>query len=192
MKRILYISIIFYITFTSDTANGYKLPEGYNRAKLGISVEELKNIADVTDAVKEGKYYAEHFEWNPEVYISKLQDEKRIEYYFYKNRLYKILIICSGLVNSDSYEQAKIYEDILKETINRYGKQKEIYEEVIFGYLIKHNIWEDKTTKLDIRSGSGYVYKVILNKSMDDLKRNEIKNYLKNNMEGEKSEVVDL
>lgn len=158
--------MLFILLTYSSVAWSIELSQGYGKAKWGMSVEELSKVVDITDVVMLGKPYAEHFEWKPDVYVSYLPpDWRKIEYYFYKNKLYKIFIIYS-LSKSNFSNPLKYYEHIVNEEIKTFGKPLASYEDDRFGFLVWHNIWEDNITQLDLRLGSRFIRKVIIYKSL--------------------------
>lgn len=176
MKDLVFISLVFFISLTSSSAWGVELPAGYEKARWGMTVEELSKIADITDVVSLGKFYAEHFEWKPDVYVSYLPpDFQKIEYYFYNNKLYKIFIMYK-LKKSKFKNPLKYFESIVNHAINTYGEPQASYEDDRFGFPIWHNIWEDNITRMDIRMGSRFIHKVLVHKGLSKEKSLELDN----------------
>ncbi len=166
------------LCFASVTSIAWsiELPQGYGKAKWGMTVEELKKVAKVTNAVKEGKRYAEHFESSPDVYVSDLPYNNRVEYYFYKKKLYKVFIVYT-LKESGFSNPLKYYKSIVDMAISRYGKPKSSFEDNRFGFPIWHNLWEDNSSQLDFRLGNPFIHQVLINKKMvkEKLKGNKRK-----------------
>ena len=147
-----------------------------------MAVEELGKVMDITDVVSLGKFYAEHFEWKPDVYVSYLPpDYQKIEYYFYNNKLYKIFIMYK-LKKSKFKNPLKYFESIVNAAIKTYGKPQASYEDDRFGFPIWHNVWEDNVTQMDIRMGSSFIHKVLMHKDLTNAKSLE----LENNMQKQK------
>ena len=64
------------------------LPNSYHGAKWGMSHSELNSQTKVYKASHHGNYnYADHSEINPDVYVRKTADNKRLEYYFFNKKL---------------------------------------------------------------------------------------------------------
>ncbi|HJP19736.1 MAG TPA: hypothetical protein QF468_13915, partial [Nitrospinota bacterium] len=113
MKNLVFILLFFFISLISSPVWSVQLPGGYKKAKWGMTVEELGKVMDITDVVSLGKFYAEHFEWKPDVYVSYLPpDYQKIEYYFYNNKLYKIFIMYK-LKKSKFKNPLKYFESIV-------------------------------------------------------------------------------
>ncbi|MEK7306519.1 MAG: hypothetical protein AAB014_02670, partial [Nitrospirota bacterium] len=89
-----YLSSFFLILILAAVSYA-KLPMGHEGARWGMSVDELKKISgDLVQADNRHKFYfGEHFETEPDVYYREKGKEERVEYYFYKGKLYKIFII---------------------------------------------------------------------------------------------------
>ena len=176
LKIALFTLSIFFVTLFSNPAWSIELPHGYEKAKWGMTVEELSKVIEITEIVRLGKFYAEHFEWKPDVYVTYIPpDWQKIEYYFYNNKLYKIFIIYK-LKKSKFKNPLKYYESIVNDTINSYGKPKASYEDNRFGFPIWHTIWEDNASQLDIRMGSRFIHKVLISKSLSTEKSMEFEN----------------
>lgn len=179
MKKAKIVLLVFFVTFISSPARGIEFFPGYGNAKWGMTVEELSKLVDITDAVKTGKFYADHFEWKPDVYVSYLPpNEQKIEYYFYNNKLYKIFIIYK-LSKSNYSNPLKYFESIVNEAINVYGKPKASYEDDSLGFPIWHNVWEDNIARMDIKMGSGFIHKVLIHKGLSNEKSLEMENKIK-------------
>lgn len=143
------------------------LPRGYEGTRWGMSIDELKVV--VGDLVKADNkknfYFGEHFEIEPDVYYREKGKDERVEYYFYKGRLYKIFII----YDRELYE-TPFYEDLINKTKDVHGAPKDIFEEKSFGLRIFHAIWDDGETTLDIRKGAGFIFQVITEKNTAEKK----------------------
>ena len=137
------------------------LPHGYDNAKWGTTAAELQNLTTVQKATPgHGFSYSEHAETNPDVYIGKTKDNHRIEYYFFKEKLYKIFIVYDRAQYSTDF-----YQKELTKLNAKYGPSKKTYQEVVFGIPVTHTMWENNDSILDLRMGAGFVYQVRLNKS---------------------------
>ena len=131
------------------------LPDGYEQAKWGMTVEELQAFTVVHKASRGSEYtYSDHTEINPNVYISK-QADKRIEYYFFRDRLYKIYVVYNRTASND-----RLYNDLIQQHAALHGEPHETYQEKVFGMLVKHVAWINEESILDLRSGAGYIYQV--------------------------------
>jgi hypothetical protein len=137
-----------------------ELPDGYRDAQWGMTVEQLKAQVEVFRASLGSEYnYADHTEQDPNVYVRTTKENSRIEYYFYKNHLYKVFIVADR-----SRASPALYEQLVKQTIKQHGKPKANFEEDVFGIKVQHNAWEDNKTILDVRFGAGFVYQVLIHK----------------------------
>ena len=137
------------------------LPNGYRDAQWGMTVEQLKAQVEVFKASLGSEYnYADHMEKDPDVYVRKTEENTRIEYYFYKKRLYTVYIVADR-----SQASAGFYKQLIKQTKDRHGEPKAEFQEQVFGIKVQHTAWEDKQTILDVRSGAGFVYQVLIHKS---------------------------
>lgn len=161
-----YFISIFLILFLSGISYAM-LPKGYEGAKWGMSVDELKKV--VKDLVKADNrntfYFGEHFEMEPDVYYKEKGKNERVEYYFYKGKLYKIFII----YDRELYETS-FYEDLIKKAKDIYGDPKDVFEEKTFGLRIFHTMWDDGETTVDIRKGAGFIFQVVTEKSIAEKK----------------------
>ena len=160
---ILILAAVSYLSeFTSAQADA-TLPIGHEGARWGMNVDELKKISgDLVQADNRHKFYfGEHFETEPDVYYKEKGKEERIEYYFYKGKLYKVFII----YDRELYETS-FYEDLVKKTKDSYGAPKDVFEEKTFGLRISHALWDDGETTLDIRKGAGFIFQVLAEKSV--------------------------
>jgi hypothetical protein len=176
MKNLVFILLFFFISLISSPVWSVQLPGGYKKAKWGMTVEELGKVMDITDVVSLGKFYAEHFEWKPDVYVSYLPpDYQKIEYYFYNNKLYKIFIMYK-LKKSKFKNPLKYFESIVNGAIKTYGKPQASYEDDTFGFPIWHNVWDDNITQMDIRMGSSFIHKVLMHKDLTNAKNLELNN----------------
>jgi len=80
------------------------LPTNYHGAQWGMSVSELNSQTKVYKASHHGNYnYADHSELNPDVYVRKTPDHKRLEYYFFNKKLYKIYVVYPKKRASSAY-----------------------------------------------------------------------------------------
>jgi hypothetical protein len=104
-------------------------------------------------------------EKNPDVYVTK-NDKQRIEYYFFKQKLYKVFIIYPRNSNNEG-----LYRQLITENIAKYGKPTNQYQEKVFGLAVLHTVWTDGKSDLDIRSGAGYIYQVRSDKKAAAAKR---------------------
>ncbi|HEY4485284.1 MAG TPA: hypothetical protein VI702_03020 [Nitrospiria bacterium] len=140
----------------ADAAPAASLPNGFDTAAWGITAAELQKLSDVVRADASGDFgYAEHGEEDPEVYAGMTPSHERVEYYFFQGRLYKIFIIYDRI-----YFHTRLYEELVKRLKTDYGTPKQVYEENVFGLTVQHTVWEDSSTKLDLRKGAGFIYQV--------------------------------
>ena len=137
------------------------LPNGYEKAIWGMTVEELQQVASVEQVeVGDGLNYAEHQEEDPEVYIRLTDQHERIEYYFFEGRLYKIFIVYDRILYHTHF-----YDRLIEEVKGHHGPPQKIYHEELFGLPIQHTLWEDQVSILDLRKGAGFVYQVRIQKA---------------------------
>ena len=138
-----------------------ELPTGYHQAHWGMTVSEVsKEVAIVPADPSEGFGYGEHLEEDPEVYTWTSPDHEKVEYYFYRGKLYKIFIIYDRI-----YFHTRFYEKLIEKTRAVYGKPRETYQEEFFGLSIQHHLWEDESSVLDLRKGAGFIYQVRTDKA---------------------------
>lgn len=132
------------------------LPNGYEKARWGMTVQELQEVASVERVLTgKGFNYAEHMEEDPEVYAGFSAGHNRIEYYFFEGKLYKVFIIYDKMLY-----HTKFYEKLVKDTTEKYGPPGRTYEETFYDLVIHHSLWEDPESELDLRKGAGFVYQV--------------------------------
>lgn len=137
-----------------------ELPVGYQQANWGITVAELRKLATVHKAVPGSEYnYSEHMEVNPDVYIQ-VADHKRIEYYFFRDKLYKIFILYDRALATPAY-----YQKLIRQHSKAFGPPQRQYQETVFGLQVQHASWSDARSSLDLRLGAGYVYQVRIHTS---------------------------
>ncbi len=137
------------------------LPQGYETAKWGMTLSEIRKTTAVVEAKPENGYsYGDHTEVDPDVYVQTTPDNKRIEYYFFEKRLYKVYVI---------YDPGKsdmnFYQSMHKKISNQFGPHVKAFDERVFGMPIKHILWEDDETSVDLRYGAGFVYEVRVDKA---------------------------
>ena len=136
------------------------LPNGYEGAVWGMTTTQLEKLVEVHKATPGSEYnYSDHMEVEPEVYIQFTKDQKRIEYYFFKSKLYKIYIVYDRALNSPEFYQQKITE-----AQQKYGPSQGQFDENVFGLTVKHTTWEDEQSLLDLRSGAGFIFEVLMDK----------------------------
>jgi hypothetical protein len=161
MRRL--IIIIAVLIFPSLAAAGAALPNGYEQAGWGISVDDLKKQVEVERVEMTDEFgYAEHLEEDPEVYDRMTSQHERIEYYFYQGRLYKVFVIYDRI-----FFHTRFYEDLIEEMTKSFGPPLKTYQEEFFGLKIQHTRWEDDNAVLDLRKGAGFIYQVRINKAAD-------------------------
>lgn len=133
------------------------LPVGYQKANWGMSVIELQKLVTIHKAALGSEFnYSEHTEVNPDVYIQKA-DNKRIEYYFFRGRLYKIFILYDRSLATPAF-----YQKLIKQQSKKFGPPQHRFQEKVYGIAVNHASWSDDRSSLDLRLGAGYVYQVRL------------------------------
>lgn len=150
------------------------LPNGYDGAVWGISAKQLEQLVEVHKATPGSEYnYSDHMETDPEVYIQFTKENKRIEYYFFKGKLYKIFIVYDRALTSPQF-----YRQQITEASRKYGSPQGQFEEKVLGLTVKHTTWEGEQTLLDLRSGAGFVFEVLMDKDVAQAKavRRQLKN----------------
>ena len=162
------------LIFLQVSANTSALPNGDQGAHWGMTVAELQKTLQVVKATPGSEYgCAHHTEVKPEVFVRKTKDNTRYEYYFYKGRLYKIYIIHSRAKTSPQF-----YREKVEEAVDKYGSPQRHYQEKVFGMPVMHTLWEDERSILDIRSGAGFIYEVLLDRQIEKQKA-QLKQYKK-------------
>jgi hypothetical protein len=147
------------------------LPNGFEGITWGMGIEELSSQHEVHKAEPGSAYtYADHMEIDPDVYVRRTKDNKKIEYYFYNDRLYKIYIVYDREKSTDAF-----YKALIDQAHKDYGPAQSHYQENIFGILVLHVKWDDGSSTLDLRSGAGYVYQVLIDKAAEREKANQIR-----------------
>ena len=147
------------------------LPGGYEEARWGMSVEQLQEVVSVRKLTAEDEFgYSDHSEADPEVYAQVNQGHERIEYYFFKSRLYKVFVVYDRILY-----HTRFYDRLVKEARERYGLPDRTFEEEFFGLLIQHTFWEDEVSTLDLRKGAGFVYQVRTEKTAAQKKERTLK-----------------
>jgi hypothetical protein len=163
MRRFIVIASLF---LPSLAAAGEALPNGFERAGWGITVDELKAQADVNRVEMTDEFgYAEHLEEDPDVYARMTSQHERIEYYFYQGRLYKVFIIYDRI-----FFHTRLYEDLIDEIKKSFGPPLKTYQEEFFSLSIQHTRWEDDASVLDLRKGAGFIFQVRIDKAADQKK----------------------
>lgn len=127
------------------------------------------NVERAGDGSEHGHGYSDFTEINPIVYVDSSYQDKKIEYYFHNNKLYKIYTIYRSKTNEISFYNEKIAE--FKKAL---GNPKENYTDELYSMPIQHYIWETENEKLDLRYGAGYVYEVRTNKKSAEEKQLKI------------------
>ena len=136
------------------------LPTGFQEAQWDMTAKQLEAVATIKKVITtDGFNYAEHLEENPEVYVQMTPNHKRIEYYFFGGRLYKIFIIYDRVLT-----HTKFYDRLVKEMQDRYGPPLKTFDENIVDLIIRHTQWQDETSILDLRKGAGFIYQVRIDK----------------------------
>ncbi|WP_455206502.1 hypothetical protein [Kaarinaea lacus] len=147
------------------------LPTGFEGITWGMGIEELTSQHEVHKAVPGSAYtYADHMEIDPDVYVRRTEDNKKIEYYFYNGRLYKIYIVYDREKSTDAF-----YKELIDKAHKEYGSAQSHYQENIFGIQVLHVKWDDGSSTMDLRSGAGYVYQVLIDKTAEREKANRIR-----------------
>lgn len=137
------------------------LPAGYEKSKWGITAGQLVKQVPAVKIEAGAKYhFAEHMEIDPDVYVLTGQDGKRIEYYFYKGRLYKVFVVYDKVANASAF-----YNQLKKTLIKKYGLPQREYAQKVFGITVNHALWEDPGSIFDLREGAGFIYEVRVQKS---------------------------
>ena len=147
------------------------LPNGFEGITWGMGIEDLTSQYEVHKAEPGSAYtYADHMEIDPDVYVRRTEDNRKIEYYFFNGRLYKIYIVYDQEKSSEAF-----YKELIEKTRKEYGPAQSHYQENIFGILVLHVKWDDGSSTMDLRSGAGYVYEVLIDKGAEREKGNQIR-----------------
>ena len=99
-----------------------------------------------------------------------LLTNRKIEYYFYKGRLYKIYIVYDRARSTETF-----YKSLIDKAQKEYGPAHSHFQENVFGILVLHVKWDDGTSTLDLRSGAGYVYEVMIDKAAERDKAKQLR-----------------
>lgn len=159
------------LLFSVSLQVAFVLPNGYEGINWGMDIEELTSRHEVHKATPGSAYtYADHMEIDPDVYVRRTQDNKKIEYYFYHGRLYKIYIVYDREKSTDVF-----YKELINKAHKEYGPAQSHYQENVFGIMVLHVMWDDGSSTLDLRSGAGYVYEVLIDKAAEREKANQIR-----------------
>ena len=84
--------------------------------------------------------------------------------------MYKIYIVYDRDKSTEAF-----YKELIEKTRKQYGPAQSHYQENIFGILVLHVKWDDGSSTLDLRSGAGYVYEVLIDKDAERKKANQIR-----------------
>jgi len=164
LNGIVFMTLLIITAFLSVSLS---LPMGYEKAEWGITSKQLEALVPIVKINPgDNYYYAEHMEIDPDVYVFKTKEKKRIEYYFYKGKLYKIFVVYDRVS-----EPEKLYQQLKDKMITEYGEAARKYQRKVFGMLVIHTQWEDDKTIFDLRNGAGFIYQVRVQK--DALKMKE-------------------
>jgi hypothetical protein len=149
----------------------FTLPNGYEGINWGMGIEELTSQHEVHKAEPGSTYtYADHMEIDPVVYVRRTDDNRKIEYYFYEGHLYKIYIVYDREKSTQEF-----YKGLIDHAYKEYGPAQSHYQENVFGIEVLHVKWDDGKSTLDLRSGAGYVYQVLIDKDAERRKANQIR-----------------
>jgi len=118
------------------------------------------SVEKVSDGTGHGHGFSDFSEINPIVYVDNSSSDKKMEFYFHNNKLYKIYTIYKSQENVSAFYESKVGE--LQKAL---GEPKEVFTDELYAMPIVHHIWETSDEKLDLRYGAGYVYEVRTNKS---------------------------
>ncbi len=145
---------------------GTPLPRGLDAARWGMTVDELRRQVPIEKVDLNDPFsHAEHLEQEPEIYARETADGKRAEYYFYNGELYKIFVI-----HARNQRDPALYHQLVQQLTAIYGPPQRTYEEVVFGLKITHTVWEEPTTRVDLRFGGGFVFQVHTDRIRSDAK----------------------
>ncbi|MGD8572795.1 MAG: hypothetical protein PVF34_07125 [Gammaproteobacteria bacterium] len=137
------------------------LPNGHDDVTWGMTVSDVKSLHEVHKAGEGSQYsYADHMEKDPEVYVRRTGDNKKIEYYFFEGKLYKIYVVYDRNVSTQEF-----YLDLIGKAQKQYGKFQSNYQENVMGITVLHVKWDDGQSIMDLRNGAGYVYEVLIDKA---------------------------
>ncbi len=155
------------IIFAIVMATAATLPAGHDQAAWGITAQQLKKIVSAVKVEPgENYHFAEHMEIEPDVYVLKEKGKNRkIEYYFYKAKLYKIFIVYDR-----QPELRKLYNHLKQSLVSHFGRAEQEFKRTVFGLVVTHTQWDDGKTLLDLREGAGFVYQVRIDKAALKLK----------------------
>ena len=132
------------------------LPPGLGDAHWGMTAEELIHRLKAQKVDADDQFgYAEHLEQEPDVYAGTTADGKRVEYYLYRDALYKLFII-----HARNQREPQLYRQMVQQLMAIYGPAQRTYDETVFGLTITHTVWQDAVTQVDLRFGGGFVFEV--------------------------------
>lgn len=143
------------------------LPQGFDAVSWGMSVSKVQGKTGAVRAdPSSGFGYAEHGEEDPEVYTRTGPHGERVEYYFFKEELYKIFVVYDRILF-----HTRFYEELAEEIGRDFGPPQKTFEEKFFGLDIFYTRWEDDASILDLRKGAGFIYQVRIDKGRDSDKK---------------------
>lgn len=144
------------LLFSVLLAVGIQLPAGYEKAGWGITADQLLKLFPAVKIGPDSKYhYSEHMEMDPDVYVLPNQGGKRIEYYFFKGKLYKVFVVYDKVPDT-----AGLYNRLKQEFTGKFGKPHQEFQQKVFGLTVSHTLWENDETVFDLREGAGFIYQV--------------------------------
>ena len=150
---------------------GAPLPPGLGDARWGMTAKELVQRLKAQKVDADDQFgYAEHLEPEPDVYARTTADGKRVEYYLYRNALYKLFII-----HARSQREPQLYRQMVQQLTATYGPAQRTYDETVFGLTITHTVWQDAVTQVDLRFGGGFVFEVHVDRARAAVKDEALK-----------------
>lgn len=151
------------------------LPIGDGSVDWGSTVVEIKQkikVEKVSGEAGHGHGFSDFTESDPLVYVNNASPEKKVEYYFYNEKLYKVYSIYRTQNDVDAFYKAKI-----EELTAKLGEPTKSFTDELFSMPIQHHVWESDVESLDLRLGAGYVYEVRTEKNMalDKSRKSDLK-----------------
>ena len=156
--------LLMSLNLSNYSFGGTDISFGMTEAELVDNTQAVK----VADENTRGHGYTEFNEENPVVYIDSSSQNKKIEYYFHNDHLYKVMTIYRDRVHDENY-----YLEKTQELEGRFGQASQKYSKKLFSLIVLHQIWENEDLELDLRFGAGYVHEVITDKSLRNDKRKQ-------------------
>lgn len=133
-------------------------PLGQGELEWGMSEQALSDkyqVIKIDPQNPQGQHYTEFQEINPVVYIDRSTPGQKKEFYFYKGKLYKTLVI-----HLNQNDAQTLYLKKIKTLTDSLGEPDQKKQSMVFNLPVLHTIWNLENEQYDLRFGAGYIYEV--------------------------------